>query len=199
MKTLALAVAVASMTFSVAAPSSAEACAMRKFKKPEAVVAKNALKQAQDAEKAGNLHSAIRHYERAMNGKGTKAARADAAQAAARLHLKLGRTGAGINRLKKAIALNPTAPAPRVALGALVLEQDPKLAATHLKEAIKRKAADPARNYLMLADAFARQGLDAEALKALAKAETNGADAASVAAIRDTLAPEATTGVAARS
>lgn len=197
MKPLALTLAVVASCLTLGAPSAADACAMRRMAEPQAVVAKNAMDEAIKAEKAGNVHSAIREYERAMNGKGTSALRAQAAQEAARLHLKLGRTGAAVNRLKRAVALNPKAGPARLALGALVVADDAPLATTHLLEALKSKDVDHARVQLVLADALARQGMTAQATKALDAAEKLGADAQGIADLRARLEPSAN-GVAAR-
>lgn len=176
-------VALLVLACGLAATSTASACAM--FKRPQLIVAQSALDEGIAAEKAGELHSAVRHYERAMYGEGSNDARADAALRAGRLHVKLGNAEQAADRLRRAVSLKPEDPAARVALGAQLLGADDAGAAEHLQAALRAKLSRADRAVTELALARALVGLDrtAEAAAHLARARSLGVDVDAAAAV----------------
>ena len=184
MKFAALALLVALPAFAV--PTTADACAMRKMP-VELMVADAQFDKGQDAEEAGQFRAAIRHYERAMNGKGSITKRADAALAAARLHQKLGKTDRAKARLMRGVSIDGDHAGVRKALGALLLDGEPIEALQHLQAAQNADRFD-ADVYADLAVAHARLGQREAAERNLVTAKGLGADPAKVIAAERAIA-----------
>lgn len=183
---LALA-AAAFLALPLATVSTASACAMRK-RPPKMIVAKNDLPRAIRAEKKGQTRTAIRLYERVMNGGAAKADRVKAALAASRLHVKAGNTLKAVARARKAVSMDGKHAVARLALGRLLIEAEPAVARLHLERAAILDVADKAGLNLAQAQLHLNAGEKAAAERALAKAESAGADAAQVKALRAALA-----------
>ncbi|MFN3199085.1 MAG: tetratricopeptide repeat protein [Bradymonadia bacterium] len=143
--------------------STADACAMRKVRKP--VSSKAMVAKAERAEKRENTRQAIRLYERAMNNsRGDEVVRANAALAAARLHSSLGHDDQALARVKRATELAPDQADAWAAYSALQAK------AGQIEGA--RTALDTAR----------KLGADAETLSA-AEAVVDGASAVKTAKV----------------
>lgn len=150
--------AIAVLTLALAALSPlvsatpAEACAMRKIAAP--IAGEEYVAQGIAAEARGELHTAIRHYERAMNAsKGV--AQADAAVRAARLHHKLGASDRAINRLNRAVAAAPRFLEARVLLGRALTASNPAEAIPHFEVALQLGATGDLHAEMALAAARA--------------------------------------------
>ncbi len=140
------------LTLVFGAHSAAHACAMFKRPKVKQMAVASVMKEAEAAEKRGNVRTAIRHYERAMNAKGKVALRAEAAFRAGKLHLAEGHSQKGIDRLKTAVRLNPEHLEAHLAIGGT---DDPEKVA-HLKRAlaIAREGGAPAAQVIAVEKAL---------------------------------------------
>ena len=183
--TLALAFAFAVPAVTLATPGEAQACAMMKAPRPMMVA--KAMKKAKAAEKRGEDRTALRLYERAMRGRGTPAAQADAAFAAARIHAKLGRGERAMGRLSRAIQLNPKHIDARLAYAKGLLPEGGFEAQEHLDAAKALPMSDLQKAHWHLATALTKD--HADALTHLKQAEALGASPETVAATRRTLGP----------
>lgn len=149
-----LALALTSLS-TLATVSPAAACAMRKVHIP--IEDEEYVAQGIAAEARGELHTAIRHYERAMNA-AAGAALADAAVRAAKLHQKLGASDRAINRLNRAVAAAPRHLEARVLLGRALTTSAPAEAIVHLEAALQLDAVADLHADLALAAAHAGRG-----------------------------------------
>lgn len=183
---LALA-AAAFLALPFATLDAADACAMRK-RPPKMIVAQNDLPDALKAEKKGETRTAIRLYERVMNGAAPDADRVKAALAASRLHAADGNTLKAVARARKAVSLDGKHAAARLALGQLLIEAEPAVARLHLDRAGILGVADKTALSLAQAQLHLRLGETAAAARHLDTAEALGADAKQVKALRDALA-----------
>ncbi len=193
MKFVALALTVA--LAALAAPTTADACAMRKVHVPvQEMVADSHFQKGLEAEARGQTRAAIRHFERAMNADGAQATRADAALRAARLHDTLGRTERAIARLTRGVALDGEHFELRLELGRKLITRDAAGAVAQLEAArdLDRMAAQV---YPELAIAHAKLGQREEAQRYLITAKGLGAAPERVLAAEKALA--GVTGVAA--
>lgn len=185
--------AAAFLALPLASVSTASACAMRK-RPPKMIVARNDLPRAIKAEKAGKLRTAIRLYERVMNGGATTADKVQGALAASRLHEKSGNTLKAVARARKAVSMDGKHAAARLRLGSLLVEAEPAVARLHLERASILDVADKAGLNLAQARLHLAQGQAVAAARFLDKAEAAGADAEAVKALRDALAKGAAPG-----
>ncbi len=115
--------------------TASHACAMKRLHvKARPVLVVKSLKDAQRAERQGHMRTALRKYERAMNAKGDIKLKADAAFAAARLHLAAGHNGKAINRLNRAVGFNAQHGMAHATLAKLLARSgDVQAARTHLQ------------------------------------------------------------------
>jgi tetratricopeptide (TPR) repeat protein len=180
MKRTAL-VALAAATALVATTSVASACAMRK-RPVVAVVAHNQLQQAEAAEARGELRTAIRLYERAMNAAGPAADRSKAALRAGLLHAKAGKATRAKARFARAAELAPDG----VALRAVAAVQrgvgDLDGARGALTRALSLDGVKAADVHAELAVLEVEAGDRAAAERHLTRARTGGASAEAVVA-----------------
>jgi len=186
MKFIALALTVAAA--GLAAPTAADACAMRKARLPTIeMVADRHMNKGDQAQAKGDTRAAIRHFERAMNAEGNATTRATAALRAARLHDALGRTERAIARLTRGVALDGEHFGVRMALGEMLLQADAGAALAHLEAArdIDRMAAEV---YPELAIAHAKLGQRDAAQRYLTTAKGLGASPERVIAAEKALA-----------
>lgn len=184
MKFAALALLVALPALAV--PATADACAMRKMP-VKLMVADTEMQKGENAEEAGRLRAAIRHYERAMNAPGDASTQADAALASARLNEKLGNADRALARLHRAVAIDGSHAGARKTLGAKLLDTNPIEALRHLQAAQNADRFD-ADLYTDLAVAHARMGQKAAAERNLLTAKGLGADPQKVVAAEKVIA-----------
>ncbi|MEZ4463926.1 MAG: hypothetical protein R3F60_03675 [bacterium] len=196
MKKLLLAAAV--LAAPLAAPQTADACAMRRRIEPVVVAAKvqkndAALAAARDAEASGQKHTAIRLYEAVMNAPGDAKNRSEAARAAARLLAQDGQTAKAVARARRAVGFNAQSAEAQLLLGELLVDGEAGRAVAHLDRAaaLGVAAADRARLFLAQARGYAAFGQVDRARKHLESARLVGADADAIAAIEASLAPVA--------
>lgn len=180
MKLAALALAAVVTSAATFAPATADACAMRKVRLPQIeMVADTHFKKGEQAEAKGDMRTAIRFFERAMNAEGAASLRATAALRAANLHDALGNTDRAIARLTRGVALDGTHFDVRFALARKLMQRDVAAALPHLEAArdINRLAAAV---YPELAIVRAKLGQTEAARRDLITAKGLGADPARV-------------------
>lgn len=194
--TFALGFALACSSFGLVAatPAPAAACAMYRPKVAQST--ERLVAQAAEAERKGELRTAIRLYERAMNDDaGATAPRVRAALKAGELQAKAGKGKESLRRFEKAVALDLTHYEARMAYGrALVREGDFATAQTQFGAAAANvRATEMERGHAQaaLAIALAKQGRAHEARIALDRARTQGALAEAVAEAEAVVGPAA--------
>ncbi len=148
--TLALALVVAT----TGTISTASACRMKRPRLTQ-IVAKNVMKQADEAAKAGEGKKAIRLYERAMNNSRDSKLRAQAAFKAAQMHASAGNSARAISRMRRAVRFDHSSQKALLALIPMLVEAgDTAGAADMVEDALGRKlgAADQAKLKGLLAN-----------------------------------------------
>lgn len=178
---VALALSLTSLSsFVIVNPASA--CAMRKVHAP--VEDAEYVAQGIAAEQRGELHTAIRHYERAMNA-ASEADKADAAVRAAKVHFRLDASDRAINRLRRALDASPGHVEAHSLLGHALLASNPKEALDHFA-AVVSMAPDGDR-HADLALAAARVGRRDLAQSHLDLARQQGAAVERIRAVEEAL------------
>lgn len=188
MKRTAL-VALVAATALVATTSVASACAMRK-RPVVALVAQSQLQQGHAAEARGELRTAIRHYERAMNAKGPAAARAQAALRAGLLHAKAGKATRAQARFARAAELAPDGATLRAVAVAQRDAGDVEGARGALTRALSMDGVKAADVHAELALLEIAAGDRAAAERHLTRARIGGASAEAVVAVERALSGE---------
>lgn len=195
MRTLALgfSLALSGLGFAAASSGTAEACAMYR---PHVVESTERLvAEAKRAESKGELRTAIRLYERAMNDDSArKAVRVEAAVKAGELQAKVGKGRESLRRFQKAVAMDAQSFPAQLGLGrAQAASGDLGAASVTLATAARLSTAsfrERGDAQAALAAVLARLGRGAEAAAALQAARLLGASPESVADTDAAAAPE---------
>jgi tetratricopeptide (TPR) repeat protein len=194
---LALGFALAAGSFGLVAatPGTAEACGMYRPKVAQST--ERLVAQAAEAERKGELRTATRLYERAMNDDaGATAPRVRAALKAGELQAKAGKGRESLRRFEKAVALDSTHYEARMVFGrALAAKGDFAAAQAQFGAATGLPRATPMERghaQAALAVSLAKQGRAHEARQALDRARELGALSEALAEAEAALGPAAT-------